>query len=122
MYQNVSLPQYLEWRDQTQGGMGTKEVHYELTSISDKDITVSGVIPVTDAHIMKCKTGWYSSVIFAALDSTNFKELLPVQNALKVAGETTISFAQAPTFIVKALDLDEENGGACIKVYVEGRV
>ncbi len=122
MYRKISLPKYLEWRDRTQGGIGTKEVHYTLKSLTDENVELTGIIPVTSAHEDKCRVGMYSSVIFAALDSTNFNKMLPEPRPLKVLGEKAVSYAKAPTFIVTGIDLDEENKGACIKVYVEGRI
>ena len=122
MRKSVTLREYLDWRDATKGCLTAKEVHYTLHSIDNKDIVITGQIPITPAHQQKVKDGWYSSAILAALDSTDFRAELPVTNNMKVMGDTAVSFVRTPTFAVTGLDLDEENAGACIRVFVEGRV
>ncbi len=123
----VSLPEYIEWRNQTKGGMTAIEVAYTLhiaTSSADKPCVLTGILLITDKHKQQVQEGWYSSTVLAALDTTNFRDLClqakqdDSSDEVFVDGDRTFISLRTPTFSVVAI---EELEDKMYRVYVEGR-
>ncbi len=131
---SVTLPEYLAWRDRTQGGMDTLQVKYILKqTLPDGEIKTClvGTIPIQAEHEQKVKNRFYSSTVLAALDSLNFQQLMreqyeketqkeaAIEEAVHVEGDTAFLSLRPPVFQVTAIETLDD--GKYI-VYVEGRV
>lgn len=125
MKRDITIHEYIEWRNKTNGCLTATEIHYTLGSPENPSIYLEGTIEVTEQHRDKVRQGWYSSAILAALDSTDFKAMLDhVPEEIGVRDDTALTTIRTPTFCVRAID-EEATGATGDKitiVYVEGRI
>lgn len=119
MKRSVTLAEYIQWRDKTQGGLTTKRVKYKVLEARTSACVAEAIIDITDSMRKLVTTGLYSSVVLAALDLAKVDKSIqhPKATSTSVNGDVVTCQTKIPIFQVTAIDEEAPNG---CTVYVEG--